>query len=228
MSRNCVFCGGTPLSNEHAWPDWLQEELRTPGSIVSMRWGATAPFTRVDQKDLKVKVKRVCAQCNNHWMSRLEEAKDVLLPVIRGQVKQIPEAQQQLVATWAVKTVMMLQFTPIVQAGQVIHESLYHELFGQQDRPPATVVVWTGYEASEPAPGAGLGLRGLAIGRVDRSGLESTPDYHLGFEATMLVRHLVLKVMGHAGPPELRVLDEVVAPPTLELIWPRARIAAQQ
>jgi hypothetical protein len=118
---------------------------------------------------------------------------------------------------------MMLQFTPIVRGGQVIHESLYHELFGQQDRPPATVVVWTGYEANEPPPGAGLGLRGMAIGRPDRSGPEPTINYHLGFEATMIVRHLVLKVMGHAGPPELQILDEVVAPPSLELIWPRAR-----
>lgn len=227
MSRDCVFCGGTPLSNEHAWPDWLQEELRTPGAVVSMRWGATAPFTRVDQKDLEIKVKRVCAPCNNNWMSRLESVKDVLLPVIRGQVQQIPDAEHQLVATWAVKTVMMLQFTPTVRAGQVIHESLYHELFGQQDRLPATVAVWTGYEADEPPPGAGFGLRGMAIGRVDRLQPTPTMEYHLGFEATMIVRRLVLKVMGHAGPPELRTLDEVVAPPSLDLIWPRAGVTAQ-
>ena len=35
--------------------------------------------------------------------------------------------------------------------------------------------------------------------------------------STMLDRHLVLKVMGHGGPPELPILDEVFAP-TLLLI----------
>src|SRR5262249_28102381 len=110
--RTCVFCGRGPLSIEHAWPAWLQKELRTPGSIVSMRWGSGEPLTRVDKKGLEVKVGRVRIQCNTTWMSGLEDAaKPVLLPLIRGRVMPLSDTDKLLVANWALKGAMMLQFT---------------------------------------------------------------------------------------------------------------------
>lgn len=223
-TRMCVFCGGGPLSNEHAWPDWLQEELLAPGSVRSLRWGGGAPLTRVDRKGLEVKVKRVCIPCNNRWMSGLEgQAKPVLLPLVRGQVNSLSYAEQQLVATWAVKTAMMLQFTPIHNAGTVIAPSLYQELYADQDRPPASVVVWIGHEAQQPPPGALFALRGMAIEHVDVSGLVPIRRPYLGFEATLIARHLVLKVMGHNGPGRISILNEVIAPAGLDLIWPVQR-----
>jgi hypothetical protein len=172
--RICVFCGGAPVSNEDAWPVWLQPHLTTPG-----------------------------------------------FPLVRGQVNQFRYDDQQLVATWATKTAMTLQFTPIYSGGPVIAPSLYRELHAHQAAPPpATVAVWLGHGAQQPPPGALFALRGLLIGGTDFSGLVPVRERYLGFEATMIVRHLVLKIMGHAGPKRIRIVDEVVPPPGLDRIWP--------
>lgn len=69
-ARTCAFCGGGPLTLEHAWPRWLQHELLAPGSVVSMRWGPAQGLTHVDRKGLEIKVKRACLACNTDWMSR--------------------------------------------------------------------------------------------------------------------------------------------------------------
>ncbi len=220
-ARTCAFCGGGPLTLEHAWPRWLQHELLAPGSVVSMRWGPAQSLTHVDRKGLEIKVTRACLACNTDWMSKMEAAvKPVLLPLVRGQVHQLGYPEQQLVATWAVKTAMMLQFTPIHHAGTVIAENLYRELYADQTRPPATVVVWIGNEANQPPPGALLGLRGVSVEHVDLHGLVPVRRRYLGFEATMIARHLILKVIGHSGPKRADLLKQVVAPAGLELIWP--------
>ncbi len=70
------------------------------------------------------------------------------------------------------------------------------------------------------AASALFGLRGMSIEHVDVSGLVSVRRRYLGFEATLIARHLVLKLMGHSGPDQIKILNEVVAPAGLDLIWP--------
>jgi hypothetical protein len=222
-SRCCVFCAGRPLTNEHAWPDWLQREIIAAGAVVSLRWGAGPPLNRVDRKNLQVKVKRACVACNTGWVSRLEgRAKPLLLPRVRGQLGQLLYKDQQTIATWAIKTAMMLQFTPVHKGGIVIADNLYRDLNVHHDQPPSTVRVWIGSVEDEPPPGALLGLRGMAVERAPFSGLAPIREQYLGFEATMIARHLVLKVMGHAGPASLDLSREVVIPKGVDLaqIWP--------
>ncbi len=220
-ARRCVFCGGSPLTNEDVYPEWLQPYLTTPGSLVSRRWGAAESLVGVDTKNADVKVRRVCATCNNGWMSALEgRAKLLLLPLVQGQVNQLRYADQQLIATWATNTAMMLQFTPIYNDGLVIHPRLYRELYAHQAAPPTAMVVWMGQEAQQPPPGALFSLRGMMIEHVEASGLVPVRRRYLGFEATMIARHLILKVMGHSGPGHVKILDTVVAPAYLDLIWP--------
>jgi hypothetical protein len=222
-ARNCAFCGGSPLTNEHAWPRWLQEEILAPGSEVSLRWGSAVPLERVDRKGLQVKVRRVCAACNGGWMARLEEqTKPLLLPWVRGQRTRLLSADQQTMAVWATKTVMMLQFTPIHKGGMVIADNLYREVYAHQDLPPATIWVWLGIENDQPPQGALLGLHGMSVDHAGFSGLAPLRERYLGFEATMIARHLVLKVMGHAGRAAIDLSKQVVIPAGVELtpIWP--------
>jgi hypothetical protein len=222
-ARICTYCGGSPLTNEHAWPRWLQEEILAPGSEVSLRWGSALPLERIDRKGLQAKVRRVCASCNGGWMARLEErAKPLLLPWVRGQRTRLLLADQQTIAVWAAKTAMMLQFTPVHKGGMVIADNLYRELYAHQDRPPGSIRVWLGMENDQPPPGALLGLRGMSVDHAGFSGLAPLRERYLGFEATMIARHLVLKVMGHAGPPAIDLGPQVVIPAGVELIqiWP--------
>ena len=67
-----MFCGDHADSDEDAWPLWLLREL---GQGKKVRIG----FERADGAvktwggvEAGVKVKHVCADCNNGWMSDLE------------------------------------------------------------------------------------------------------------------------------------------------------------
>jgi hypothetical protein len=68
----CVFCGAAKTTREQAWPDGVREEFERPkllaqrarGTSIEDRAFAAPPFTAI--------VSRVCANCNNGWMSDLE------------------------------------------------------------------------------------------------------------------------------------------------------------
>jgi hypothetical protein len=109
--KGCVFCGGKPLTLEHVWPQWLANTLpweRTVTYRDALRNGEwEAPL-------FSLKVRRVCASCNSGWMSELEiAAKRMVTELIMqppGYIL-IPPYQQKIVALWALKTSMMLEWT---------------------------------------------------------------------------------------------------------------------
>jgi hypothetical protein len=114
MARTCMFCGGRPLTAEHAWPAWLRETLpNVPGGLW-VRWdtvGTDADVRQWPANEIDVRVRWVCRPCNSGWMSRLEaRAKPALAPMIRGQATTLDQPEQLLVATWATKTAMVLEF----------------------------------------------------------------------------------------------------------------------
>ena len=82
MPKGCIFCGGAALTREHVWPAWfLKEHAKTP--VVMERTGSRT--VTLPMATLQLVLRRVCASCNNEWMSRLENAaKPLLSPVIRG------------------------------------------------------------------------------------------------------------------------------------------------
>lgn len=58
----------------------------------------------------KLQVKRLCASCNNGWMSRLEnDAKPVLKSILDDKSKDLYASAQLTIARWAVKTAMVLE-----------------------------------------------------------------------------------------------------------------------
>jgi hypothetical protein len=106
MSDSCVFCGRTPVTKEHLWPDWLRREAGLRGGFeFRIEQDADAvetrdvrftrpPFTQV--------VRAVCATCNGGWMSKIEaNAKPILQDLIYANGTTLdPDAQRKL-ATWA-------------------------------------------------------------------------------------------------------------------------------
>ncbi|MGA6175385.1 hypothetical protein ACPEIF_34700 [Streptomyces sp. NPDC012600] len=117
---SCVFCGGAPVTKEHVFPQWLNEHLR-PGRqrTEQARYGNGAYDKTRETVGLDFTVKKVCAPCNNGWMSQMEVAsRDVLTPLITGQdLSLISLPQQRQIALWATKTAMMAdqtQHTPLL------------------------------------------------------------------------------------------------------------------
>ncbi|MEV6831874.1 hypothetical protein [Amycolatopsis sp. NPDC051102] len=91
--------------------------------------------------DAKVKV--VCASCNNGWMNDLEAGVRSLLPkMIKGRSAQLTKTKQRALATWSLKTIMMLKYTHSKEDRLVIPDEDYAALF--QDRQPSQIMrIWT-------------------------------------------------------------------------------------
>lgn len=84
-----MFCGGTPVSQEHLLPRWLSEHftddivdfhltIELDGSDPEVRPWSGRPFSTT--------VGGPCRSCNNGWMSDLERrARPLLARMIRGE-----------------------------------------------------------------------------------------------------------------------------------------------
>jgi hypothetical protein len=104
----CVFCGGTPLTLEHAVPAWCRETLSIKQTLVSTRDVKRETRTRDgwQQTTLDVKVRDVCASCNNGWMGALESrAARAFRPLITSSTAKT-RIDLDLLATWGTKTVL--------------------------------------------------------------------------------------------------------------------------
>ena len=115
MKENCPFCGGDgPYSNEHIVPQWLLDVLDirdlkiatthmgTFGGVVSRR-GPMQMSNFVNG--------RICAGCNNGWMSRLEaEVKPFVEALLNLDTSVLPQLQPLSVglARWSLKTALVL------------------------------------------------------------------------------------------------------------------------
>lgn len=112
MANACVFCGSTAgkLTKEHVFPNWISELFgRDPGGTAELikSDGSVQSFPAVV---FQQQVRAVCKQCNEGWMSHLElSVKGFLGPMLlEGRQTTLSEADQNKLATWAVKTAMMM------------------------------------------------------------------------------------------------------------------------
>ncbi len=154
-------------------------------------------------------------------MNRLERAaKPLLLPWIKGNSQSLNLEQQRLMATWAVKTTMMLQFTQDVFPVPPRH---FKQLFARQTSPPDGTYVFIGIEPDRTAlPRAWFRIRFMGFQFDDYSRLVPRRFLHAGYEATLVIQHLVMVVVAHAGPPNFSIgqLLGFREPGALMRIWP--------
>lgn len=129
MTRVCVFCGGSPLTREHVFPQWTRS-LPVPADLLKLQL-VPEPVRRVKtvldedgryetvtevlggRKPLPtdVTVKVVCARCNNGWMSSLEsDVRPVLTKMTTKRAMNLSLADQELLARWVFKTALMYAF----------------------------------------------------------------------------------------------------------------------
>lgn len=94
--RMCLFCGeylSSGRSQEHVFPQWLLDELSIRAEQVSavhifQPEDPVSDARVISKRSLtleNVREGRICADCNNGWMSDLENGcKEVLLDLIHG------------------------------------------------------------------------------------------------------------------------------------------------
>ena len=115
MPSPCVFCNvpAATWSEEHVIPKWLLDHLHI--SPQDQMFQGLAQADEVTKQRVHASRRlvegRICASCNNGWMSRLEEtARPLLVDLIDNKRAQWELSVQEsaLLARWAVKTAYML------------------------------------------------------------------------------------------------------------------------
>lgn len=131
LPKQCIFCGGHPLSEEDYWPRWLRRHIaashRRTRHTVTMRQyrhqqpsnphvisglgnlnSRGAPSTRT----LPV----ACIRCNNGWMSNLQtRSQSTLLPLARGEWPLFDIFKARSLAAWVTMFAMVWeQATPLL------------------------------------------------------------------------------------------------------------------
>lgn len=124
----CVFCGGTGVTKEHIWADWIKNVI--PGSptntqITSYQMPDYSTKTlyvvpaakerqgRLDQR----KIRNVCGGFNNGWMGRIvERAKPFVERMIQGMMVELDGGSQRDLATWIAIATTMGEFMDVSTA----------------------------------------------------------------------------------------------------------------
>lgn len=113
MPRTCIFCGASDLTTEHVLGRWLEAQL--PGKRGGFAMVRVNLKTETGEgfrtRAMPVQTNRVCAKCNNGWLSNIEAAASRQAgPLIRGLKRRLRPERQTTIATWATKTAILLRY----------------------------------------------------------------------------------------------------------------------
>ncbi len=152
MPRRCIFCGGKPVTNEHIFGLWLSSLFPPPpGKKMYVDTNVFVKGQPIKQprrypKSIDLQVKQVCRSCNIGWMSKLEEDTIGIISAIHTNAKRsITSEEQQLLASWATKTAVMVQY---VNTNPIVPEPRRKWLFKNHTPPPDTLVWIARYDGA--------------------------------------------------------------------------------
>ena len=193
--RACVFCGRTgSLTREHVFGGWLSkigldyepaETIAGAHNRIGKGMGTSRPF--------QAKVKNVCAECNNGWMSRLEGvAQRVLTPLVLGEPGHIERSDQGAITGWMQKTALMAMYLSSAEeraAGHGLPSSEYKLLYENRERrePSRDSKFWV----ASYAGALGQGAVWVTPVAVNVEGLPE-PELAHGYSMTVAVGALIL------------------------------------
>lgn len=232
----CIFCGAQPpLSGEHIFGDWLRNLGNTGEGIREIIPGdGSDPIIQRGGMFSK-KLKIVCADCNNVWMSQLEDAaKPVLLrmfglPFLPYQQPQLvlDTSDQAALARWAFKTAVVAAYV----GRREVFPAPHREEFYSTRNPPQHVQIWTGTASVPNHPTHGEHVAEaqfepteLTIGSPDGSTIFP------GYKSHLRLFNVAFVVLGYVADTDIarfdpstdlsRVLTPLWPPNQDDVVWP--------
>lgn len=218
----CIFCGASPTTKEDIFPKWIHRYLGQKPTISVRRDATTGTGQQVFRTlSYIATARRVCSRCNNGWMSDLEEeASDLLKPMFdeRITIHLAGGDGQHLVARWAMKTALMLQFT---HQQQCIPLAVYKEFF-KSGLPPKKVVIYVAHHLMQNMPNGAYSLNwDVGINRADGSVDLQGEMYGITFFIKNVVAQGVGYLLKTAFDPNVE-FDQTFQP-YVQLLWPPGR-----
>jgi hypothetical protein len=116
--QKCIFCDNHADSKEHLWPEWMHPHIGTAITDRHNRHTITRWPDGREQTDgptdrmggvVTVKIRAVCATCNNGWMNRIEgSVRPFLDQMVLGEPVVLNAAQIEALVRWcALKLITM-------------------------------------------------------------------------------------------------------------------------
>jgi hypothetical protein len=160
----CIFCKeDKPLTRQHVWPAWLEKLFphpqksatnffQTQENRTSAHGISISTRTKIRQGYLlSVKYRKVCAQCNNVWLSGLEEAvKPIVEKLISGIESELTSEDQSSLALWISIVAIMAELTHPENMG--IPASVPNRVYQSKSPLPFSRIYLGQYLGSEYAP----------------------------------------------------------------------------
>ena len=141
----CAFCQQeATLTGEHLWSEWIERLLKTSRYRFRRRDLIVGP-TEWNAPHLNIKAKVVCAQCNNGWMSDLENETRLLLAAMIQTQDQFCATSLGIasLAAFAFKTAVIADHMSIPKRKPFFLPSI-RERFSKNRIVPADVYIWIG------------------------------------------------------------------------------------
>jgi hypothetical protein len=166
----CIFCQGHGMTKQHVWPNWISKSEIAHNSQTAQSnthsqalYGASVelnlkdkhaivqPYLQILERQgslLSRKLRMVCAQCNNTWMSDLEnKAKEIVLRLQAHKNCVLSSEEQLALATWITLLTIVAEFTDIPQKKIPVTERI---LFYKEHQPLPDWRIWIGkYRGTE-------------------------------------------------------------------------------
>ncbi len=190
----CVICGATgEPSTEHVIARWIRKALMIDAPVSEYR---ESEHVRTDET-LAIVLHGVCVACNKGWLNYLEQqVRPVLEPLILraapGTSRMLDPADQAILATWAVKTSLLLTLGKFRQraGGWIPADNLewLRQHYGSGLPPPGAHVWLGGLRPIDKSAHRTLSASTQAMCRLDSAG---QPIAHIG---TFTVGFVLLQV----------------------------------
>jgi hypothetical protein len=218
----CLFCGAPEVTEEHLIAAWIfravQRTRRPRINILrqNRKSGEFQDYYGIRQDTAEVS----CRSCNNGWMSRLDNAAaEALKPLVRGEAPVLLKAkQQEEVAAWAVKTIMVNDL-PLTGGDSLLRA--HAPALRREERPPAFIEIWHG------PPSLALADGFAAVGVLPHDG---TLVLGTSSDAQPVPLRAWSLMLGHCDlllRPLFRWIPLDDPPPRFERFWPAGKAAVQ-
>jgi hypothetical protein len=155
------------MTREHALPSWLGKLFDPSGNPEIKHRYEYPPETGVPVREwttrgFDLKVKSVCAGCNQGWMNQLEGTVSPLITAMAdAQRMSVISAQCRLITQWYAKTIVMLDLVHPVKY-QLIYPALIESVRSRMP-PPDGFALWAAV-AKRPCSASTLGALVEAAG----------------------------------------------------------------
>jgi hypothetical protein len=217
MARSCAFCPNPADSREHIWPDWLRrrEDIREalPHVFAEQREASAPVITRAYRdQPYKMKARFTCGECNNGWMSRLEQdAEQILSVMLAGRARAMHSSQRARLAAWAFKTAVVFDY-PAPHARVIPRESA--QALRDHGHPPHGTKIWmASYDTTN------VGICCVSALEVALEGQDYDPNDRNVYIRTFTIGPVVFQVYGTTNP-RLTKINVRWPFPNVHQLWP--------